>query len=210
MDRTIVIFASSIKYQGRCVAGKCISSNNWIRPVSTINGGELSSQQVLVKNNYGKFPVKNLQKIQIQFEKEVPLINQPENFLISDSEWVQSYKIDLSEVSSYLDSPSDLWGDGDSLNYQKIQNGNLVISNSLSLVRVLNLTLYTKIFNGKLRPRVKFTYNNIDYDLANTDANFNLLIGQYQFPQDNAILCISLAEPWNSRCYKVVAAIYIV
>ena len=59
MDRTIVIFASSIKYQGRCVAGKCISSNNWIRPVSTNNGGELSSQQVLVKNNYGKFPVKN-------------------------------------------------------------------------------------------------------------------------------------------------------
>ncbi|MFN4317272.1 dual OB domain-containing protein [Acinetobacter parvus] len=46
MDRTIVIFASSIKYQGRCVAGKCISSNNWIRPVSTKS--LLKSKQVFI------------------------------------------------------------------------------------------------------------------------------------------------------------------
>ena len=37
----IVILAKSVKHGNHCVAGKCVRSKRWYRPVSTIDGEEL-------------------------------------------------------------------------------------------------------------------------------------------------------------------------
>lgn len=211
--RIIVIFANSLKNHGRCVAGKDFKTLEWIRPVATKEGAALSTQQASYRNPYGLFVTKNLQKIRMEFESAAPLPNQPENWLISKSEWTQDYTISLNNLSGYLDHPESLWGVGDHVSYESIKNKTIPIHNSLSLVEVVSLNLYN---NNLGKRRASFLYNSICYDLAVTDTNFDVLINQYQFPLDKAVLCVSLAEPWSTEgsivlnCYKVVAAIYAV
>ncbi|MGO3875885.1 MAG: dual OB domain-containing protein [Psychrobacter celer] len=42
MNNTIVILANSVKNRAHCVAGKCIRTRQWIRPVGDANGCALS------------------------------------------------------------------------------------------------------------------------------------------------------------------------
>ena len=42
--------------------------------------------------------------------ENVPLLNQPENYLISDRTWVQNYSISEEEIWNYIDKPKNLWG----------------------------------------------------------------------------------------------------
>jgi len=108
----IVILANSIKHHQHCVAGKAFSNGKWIRPVSNINGSELSHDQAKCKNPHGKFKVKPLQKVLMSFIEHAPLPHQPENFVIDGTEWKQNYKIADTELGNYLDNPDDLWGGG--------------------------------------------------------------------------------------------------
>ena len=41
IKKTIVILANSVKHGNHCVAGKCITSKSWARPVFDVSGGEL-------------------------------------------------------------------------------------------------------------------------------------------------------------------------
>ena len=92
IHKTIVVFANSRKSGEHCVAGKCLSSGAWIRPVSNELGGALSRKQVNYANKYGQYLVKPLQKIEMAFESHAPLINQPENYIITDKFGVNDSK----------------------------------------------------------------------------------------------------------------------
>lgn len=208
MERTIVIFANSVKNNAHCVAGKCIQNLEWIRPVSTVNGTALSANQIKCKNPYGSFAAKTLQRVRMRFEQHTPLINQPENYLISSDTWVQDFKIELYEISKYLDNLEDIWGKTDRVNYGDIKNEKISIKQSLCLLQINNLKLYLNRYNKR---RAIFNYKNITYDLAATDPNFDNLIKQYQFPISSAMVCVSLGEPYtDGQCYKIVAGIFIV
>ena len=89
----MVVFANSTKHRKHCVAGKLVDSNEWIRPVANDLGAELNKQQIEYRNPYGKFETKTLQIIKFTYLKHVPLINQPENYLIDDQVWEQNYSI---------------------------------------------------------------------------------------------------------------------
>lgn len=201
--RTVVVLANSIKKHQHCVAGKCTQTGRWIRPVSTPQGGELTDAQVRYTNNYGTYYVKNLQKIEMELSLHVPLINQPDNYLISGNCWQQRYKIEVHELAHYLDTPPSLWGSADNIIYYFIENHEVEIQQSLYLVRVDNLRLYRNVNNKR---RASFTYNSFHYDLAVTDPNFDNLLQSNQ--ETHSILCISLAELWQGRCYKIVATIF--
>ncbi|CAM3614259.1 hypothetical protein PAHA111176_11110 [Parendozoicomonas haliclonae] len=175
----------------------------WIRPVSTPTGGGLNDQQIRYTNKYGSYSVKVLQKIEMEFSAHAPLINQPENFLISHVPWLQRYKIDPSEIGQYLDYPYSLWGEGDNVIFDFIAKGEIKIEQSLQLVRVDGLRFY---LNANNKRRASFFYNNIHYDLAVTDPFFHEYINGAKSP--NGILCISLAGAWEGRCYKIVATIF--
>ena len=206
MNTTIVIFANSVKHGKHCVAGKVVNSHQWIRPVSDMEGAELSGQQCLCENPYGKFKVKPLQKIEMNLSRPAALLSQPENHLISDQIWQQKYRIEESEISNYLDTPENLWGTGNKVEYSEIENKNIHIDQSLYLIQTSELQL-SKVGDKR---RATFNYAGIKYDLPVTDPKFD---EQLATPENQQILCISLGEKFipagsnNYSCYKIVATI---
>lgn len=218
MEKEIVILAKSIKNGGFCIAGKDVNTNEWIRPVSTINGGELSNEQSksYFHNEDGNlvgYPCKILQKVRINFSEAVPLPYQCENYLIDNSRWMQNYK--ETELVRYLDRPQALWGiNSDYINSVDLNTMN-PNGNSLYLIQVSNIALYVHNAFDRRNRRVSFTYNGLAYDLKCTDPNFDIIIGgnsRIQF--DSAILCISLGMPFSPnppeiRHYKLVATIHL-
>lgn len=199
----IVILANSVKHRQHCVAGKCISTGQWVRPVSNEQGCELSNEQAKYQNPYGTFGVKTLQKIYMGFSSHVPLPHQPENYLIDGNLWRQNYSIGVADLPHHLDYPEDLWGDGNRVDNHAIVSGTFNIPQSLYLVKVDNLNLYT---TEEGKRRASFSYNGHSYDLAVTDPKFDEIIQDQQ--QVSGILCISLGEVYQGYCYKLVAAIF--
>lgn len=201
---TMVVLANSIKKGHRCVAGKCLETNEWIRPVATPQGGELTRLQASARNPYGVYPVKTLQKVNMSFSRKSPLVNQPENRLIDGTEWQQCYTISENQLSQFLDYPNNLWGLGDRVGYREIQDRAKSVDQSLYLVQVESLMLYYA--DSGTKRRATFTYNGYDYDLAATSPNFDDVVHE----QDDlmGILCISLGECFYNNCFKIVAAIY--
>lgn len=207
MRMVIVVFANSVKHGRHCVAGKDVQTGNWIRPVRNASGAELDHNQCICVNPYGKYIVKPLQKVEIDLVSHSPLANQPENFIVGNTQWVQQYKIETHEVFNYLDAPETLWGVGSSVAFSQIEDGTIQIMQSLYLVKVDNLQIYKNLYNNR---RAAFSYNGNQYDLAVTDPNFEKYL---QNPQHQSILCVSLGEKYNPAggnnyyCYKIVAAI---
>jgi|25_taG_2_1085351.scaffolds.fasta_scaffold02459_3 hypothetical protein len=213
MNETIVILANSVKNGEHCVAGKCLKNKNWFRPVGESNGKALSRQQIQVTNSgfNGSYAVKPLQKIDMKFLQHVPLINQPENWLIDNQwQWVQYYNIRFSDLVNYLDTPTDLWGHDNKVSYASIESKSTLIESSLYLVKVTELQLYDDPKYEYLKRKARFNYNGCPYDLSVTDPAFDSIF-QEGVIINSAILCISLGEPFSidNCCYKLVASIYI-
>lgn len=213
MNETIVILANSVKNGEHCVAGKCLRTKKWFRPVADFNGKELTHQQIQVTNSgfNGTYDVKTLQKINMQFLQHVPLINQPENWLINPQwRWIQYYNLKPYELTNYLDYPESLWGNGNRLSFLDIQNHNLIINSSLYLIAVNNLELYYDPRYEYPKRKARFSYNNHHYDLSVTDPHFDSII-QTRQTINSAVLCISLGQPFpvDNCCYKLVASIFI-
>ncbi|WP_230991122.1 dual OB domain-containing protein [Bathymodiolus platifrons methanotrophic gill symbiont] len=183
-----------------------MNSNQWIRPVSNMEGAALSDKQCLCKNPHGEFNVKPLQKIEMNLFRAVPLISQPENHLISGQIWQQKYKVDESEISNYLDTPESLWGSDNKVIYAQIESKTIDIHQSLYLIQASNLCLCKDDDNR----RAIFNYAGIEYNLPVTDPNFEK---QRVEPKNQQILCVSLGEKYdpaggnNYSCYKIVATI---
>jgi len=207
MKETIVIFANSVKHGGHCVAGKSLDTKKWYRPVSDVNGGALNDQQIKYFNPMGHYPVKHLQKIEMEFAKKVPLPYQPENFLISNNPWQQKYNLDRRDIPGFLDHPETLWGEGDSVDSQAIMNQHISIQQSLYLIKINQIELSLPSYSGRPHAKVSFVYNDkINYTLSCTDKGFQDLIKENE-TQTNKYLCISLGEEFNKKHYKLVAAI---
>lgn len=212
MNTTIVILANSVKNGEHCVAGKCLRTKRWFRPVADFNGKELNKKQIQVTNSgfNGTYDVKPLQKINMQFIQQAPLINQPENWLIDPQwQWTQHYNLRPHELSDYLDYPESLWGNGNKISFLDIQSQNIIITNSLYLINVSNLELYYDSRYDYPKRKARFNYNNNSYDLSATDPNFDSIIQRRQ-TIDSAILCMSLGQPFSvdNCCYKLVASIF--
>ena len=201
MKKILAIFANSVKHHQHCVAGKDVITKEWIRPVGDKNGCELKDEQTKYHNKYGKYLVKPLQKMEIEFLEHVPLIHQPENYVISNKIWEQKYKIERTNTEEYLDNPSDLWLDGISINdrvrYELIQNRNIQIHQSLYLIKVNNLEV------NKEHRRAIFVYKDVNYNLSITDPNIQYFINN----KNSYYLVISLGEEFKGYCYKLVASI---
>ena len=136
-------------------------------------------------------------------DAHAPLPNQPENYVVDDSMWQQNYSIDDCDLVQYLDSPIDIWGEGDRISYPLIENGTIPIHQSLFLLRVEGLSLYKNRFDKR---RATFTYNGINYDLAVTDPRFDDIVRDENDLM--GIVCVSLGEAFEGSCYKLVATIF--
>jgi hypothetical protein len=199
----IIVLANSVKHNQHCVAGKLLDNSQWVRPVSNPQGGELSDEQARIQNPHGIFYVKPLQKIYMGLSSHAPLPHQPENYVTDNTIWRQHYRIEVSELINYLDTPTDIWGQSDRVVFSQIQSGHIKIEQSLYLLKVSDLKLYKNQYNKR---RASFIYNQTQFDLAATDPNFDRLLQDQSELQ--GVICVSLGEEYQGHCFKLVATIF--
>ncbi len=219
--KTFIILAASRKYGGYCIAGKEWADGKigpWVRPVSRQTNGELAPEDIRMNNN----ALPCLMDI-VEFETQGPARHayQKENFFSAEKRpWIWQWKLPDAALTKLLDSPDSLWMEGFSstsgLNDRIPEE--IVVENttmSLYLIRPENLTiLVTDDLYGRKKVNARFTYREVSYLLSVTDMVIEreyLMKPQGEYPQNskNIYLTISLGEPFNGFCYKLVAAVMI-
>ena len=214
----IVCLANSRKISGRCIAGKIISENKWIRPVSNRESEEISEEERRYEK--GQMP-KLLDIITIPVKEHKPKLFQSENYLIDDDYYWEKRGEFSSSFDNLLDDPSDLWGTQSSSyqgQYDRIpedmcaQHGG-----SLYLIKPQSLKIIVRIEgqefgNAKRKVRVEFNYNGITYIFPVTDPVIEREYlsgenGDFALVAKNIYLCVSIGLPYNGYCYKFLASI---
>jgi hypothetical protein len=219
--KTIICLANSRKISGRCVAGKEINGNKiggWIRPVSARPSAELSEDERRFQD--GQDP-KLRDVVHIPMIEPRPSGFQVENHLIDpDYYWAREREATWAELDAAVDPISPLW-DNRSSTYNGLHDrvdealANQLTS-SLRLIAVEDLSLSVG-FEGppgkaKRKVRGRFGLGGVEYCLAVTDpvVERQLFAGNDGiFTVGDAILCVSLGEPWDGYAYKLIAGIFV-
>jgi len=211
MNIQFICLANSFKEGGRCIAGieildnKLVLVNNtpkWIRPISENDHGEVNTN--LVSH------LKLLDIVQINTIKNVPSGYQSENVLFDTSSIKVVGKFPIASINSLNSvNVTTLFG-----NRTKVVDSTdiLHLNYSLALVELLDFDVFEIKYEGNPNPKVRlrFTYNNNNYDLPITDISF---LNAYKLnksilknsPKINIVL--SLAVVHEGLYYKLVAGI---
>lgn len=215
--KDIICLANSRKMQGRCVAGKDISTKEWVRPISNREYEELSVAEIRLK---GKHSLNLLDIVRIPCKTKKPSKHQPENILIDDGSWEKVDEFDPKLLDSICDHPKSLWLLGEHDDRVPIEYFDKIKSeSSLFLIKPSGLFLrradYTDL-NGvtKRKLRAIFSYNGKQYNFGITDPLVeseyrNKPESDYRISGGKLYLCVSLGEPapWDKCCYKFVAGL---
>ena len=218
--KRLVCLANSRKLSGRCLAGKEISGSRavgWIRPVSAREHEEVSEYERQYED--GSDP-RVMDIMDVPLLDPRPKIYQRENWLLDpDYYWMKAGRAKWTDLAQFADPVEPLWINGhhtyNGLN-DKIPLA-LVggLDSSLRLVRVERLTL--SVFkpgeafgNPKRRVQGRFQHDGTEYRLWVTDPGYERAYlakpdGDHQLGE--SFLTVSLGEPHNDACYKLVAAV---
>ena len=219
--KQIVCLANSRKLSGRCIAGREWTmesgAGNWIRPVSKRNNREVSEYERQYED--GSDP-RVLDIVQVPVLEPKPLSYQTENWLLDDEYYWQKVgtlsQLDLSKLTDPVES---LWIDGYSTytgrnDKMPLESASEEVT-SLRFIHVSQLTL--SVFapgeafgNAKRRVQGQFDHAGARYAFWVTDPGYERsylakLDGTYVLGE--CYLTISLSEPYEGDCYKLIATI---
>jgi hypothetical protein len=218
--KRLVCLANSRKLGGRCIAGMELIRQRpvgWIRPVSTREHEEVSERECQYEDGSGP---QLLDIIDVHLLEAQPKDYQQENWLLDRYEyWVKVSRLALDDLPGLTDPVAPLWINGHSTS--KGLNDIIPLSltsdlnSSLRFIFAENLTLSVfKTGEASDRPRRrvqgKFQYNGTPYGFWVTDPVYER---EYLTKQDGnydigeRFLTISLGEPYNDSCHKLIAAI---
>ena len=220
LRKRIVCLANSRKLNGRCIAGRELlgrGPGSWIRPVSAREHEEVSEYERQYED--GSDP-------QVLDIFDVPLLEprpnpyQPENWLLDPEQyWARVDRLPAADLDRLVYRPGRLWLTG-SHTYNG-RNDQIPIDlatdadSSIRLVRVDEMQL--KVFapgeafgNSKRRVQARFRWGGDEYWLWVTDpiverAYLGRQDGDYGMGRH--YLTVSVGEPYNGFCYKLVAAV---
>lgn len=215
MEKKFVCLAKSAREGGLCIAGKEILVDgrvgNWFRPVGRV---EESLPTRDCTFNIGHV-------VTCEVSEHAPTPTQSENHKVAHQpNWQIVSGFPKQSVTSLVDSPSSLWSTGfdcssrNGVNDKVSQVTASTSGNSLYFIRIDGGTITKKdeSFEESQRAKIRltFSYNNETYSLAVTDP---ALSGQYwnrlQVGESTEIgpcyITVSLAQPFNGYCYKLVA-----
>ena len=218
--KRIVCLANSRKLHGRCVAGKELQGENpgrWIRPVNAREYEEVSEYERQYQD--GSDP-QVLDILRIPLLDPRPKGYQQENWLLDPNNyWVKVGRGEWKLLESLADALGPLWINGHST--YNGRNDKIPLSeasaldSSLRLIRVDGLKLC--VFKpgeafGNLKRRVqgRFKYDGTEYRLWVTDPIYEksyLARSDGQYEVGESYLTVSLGEPHNDACYKLIAAV---
>lgn len=215
----IVCLANSRKMSGRCIAGKAWERGRagaWIRPVSARESHEISERDRGYEDGSGP---QLLDIIDIPCKSPAPQQHQSENHLIDDGYyWAKVGSVTWADAARMVDSPASLWNPGFSSgtgSHDRVPiNEPILGSGSLTLIRADEVSVQVVRVglaggDAKRTVRAKFGYHGIDYDLRVTDPQVErtfLRQGEGSYAVGEALLCVSLGEPFSGHYYKLVAA----
>ena len=218
-QKTFICLAASRKYSGYCIAGKEWMEGTvgpWLRPVSRQENGELSAD--IIRFDNGQQPqYLDIITIDAQGAQEHPY--QRENILIAEERsWSRQGKFPVALLPDLVDDVASLWRNGyhsgpglnDRVPEEVVRQ---IPESSLFLIRPNEFTiLVSDDLDGRKKVRARFTYRDIPYLLSVTDPSIERAYllrkqGEYQLNAEALYLTVSLGEPFNGYCYKLVAAI---
>lgn len=218
--KRIVCLANSRKLSGRCIAGMEIDGRSpvgWIRPVSAREHQEVSENERCYEN--GSDP-QVLDVIDVPLVEPRPHSYQSENWLLDDRYyWSKVGSVGWGDLEAFAAHPGRLWLNGEKtyhgLNDSIAEVRAAQLGSSLTLIRVSGVRLRTfapgsAFGDSKRRVQAIFEHNRIEYRLRVTDP---IIERRYLASPDGThelgecYLTVSLGEPYNGACYKLVAAI---
>lgn len=206
MKKQICILTKSLKDHDYCVAGIDMATGNWIRLVTTRDGGAFPKEMLDDKN------FKELNVLEIDVKEYVPYKVQTENWLINKKTSIKKiWTLNKSELFKLhpIEKPKTIFGkSGNELQKTDIKN----LNHSSEMIEAKHLVLDTSLKgDGRHHYKVCFQYNGQEYNLSLTDPKYrNEDFDQIRIP--SAILIISIpAVPYgeNNLYYKFVAKILI-
>ncbi len=225
VEKSIVCLANSRKYGGFCFAGKVLrrgmadggppETGPWVRPVGASDTGELAFKQMALAD--GRMP-RLLDIIQVALGPGAPRDYQSENHPLQPVPWRRTGSFAREHLGHICDHPESLWANsGESLSGKndRIPEETAKTSHrrSLYLIQPENLTLIVEAGAQLLKQvRAAFIYRDQPYCFTVTDPEVERRFimqppGEYPVIDPQACLTVSLGEPFQGYCYKLVAAI---
>lgn len=219
--KRIVCLANSRKLAGRCIAGREWieehGAGSWVRPVSARENQEVSEYERQYKD--GSDP-RVLDIVNIPVLGPQSKDYQTENWLLDPGYyWEKIGVFSLRDMPELVDPIAPLWINGQSTyhgwNDKILLESVDSVSNSLRLIHVkrLNLAVFNPgeaFDNPKRRVQGQFIHAGTGYKLWVTDPGYERAYlakpnGIYNIGE--CYLTISLGEPFEGACYKLIAAI---
>ena len=218
--KRIVVLANSFKYQGRCVAGKELSSDGngnlivgpWVRPVTDSLNGELSFQDFRLDRNSEPRLV-DIVDVPVVEQVDDPI--QPENWLVAAGiPWKRVGQLPTEAMDALVDESEGLWDEPgaptDSVSAQFLRTR--VPTCSLKFIRIEQARISS---DGRSGFRLGFHAHGVDYQLKITDPAIYAALGprlrglsvEQSVSIKNITVCFSLGNEFASRHYKLAAAI---
>ena len=217
--KTFVCLAVSRKYGGYCLAGKEWADGKvgpWLRPVSRQENGELATGEIRMNN--GEIP-QYMDIITIETEGAAGHRYQKENILIAGkTPWIWQWKLPCVALPSLVDDVNRLWQTGfhsaNGLN-DRVPEESVITTKepSIYLIRPDGFTLIVSAdLDERKKVRASFTYRDASYLLSVTDPLIERTYlmknhGEYPLTDKDLYLTVSLGEPFNGYCYKLIAAV---
>ncbi len=218
--KRLVCLANSRTLHGRCMAGRewnGSAAGAWIRPISAREGGEVSEYERQYED--GSDP-RVLDVIDVPLLESRPSDYQTENWLLDPTcYWEKVGRLSPFDLPALADPVAPLWIDGhstdNSLNDKIPIAATGSIASSLRLLKVdwLRLTVSRPdeaFGNTKRRVQGRFQHAGGEYALWVTDPGWERtylakLDGAYVVGECH--LTVSLGQPYQDACYKLIAAI---
>lgn len=212
----LICLANSYKHDHRCVAGLRTDGRGWLRPVTEREHGELEYRHYRLPD---QSEPRVLDVIRVGLSNPHPLPHQPENWRVDGSPWElierpaggESARIVVGSVS---ENPLLFGNSGKSVSDARFEH--LPAKESLVLIEPSDIQWLRHD-----KARVIFRLENLYYNLPLTDPRFvgplnRLAPGGHRsaelgIPENRRILfTLSLGDPFDGICYKLVAAVIVV
>lgn len=218
--KRMVCLANSRKLNGRCIAGRELRTGQaaaWLRPVSDREHEEVSEYERQYED--GSDP-RVMDVIDVPLVAARPRTYQQENWLLDDElYWEKVGEARWGDLAQLADAPDPLWVNGHSTYHGRNDKVPIELAvglrTSLTLCRVDHLRL--SVFapgedfgNPRRRVQAQFIHAGTEYRLRVTDPVVErryLALPNGQHELGESFLTVSLGEPFEGNCYKLVAAV---
>lgn len=220
--KVLVCLANSRKTSGRCLAGKELSGDRvgaWIRPISQRPTHEIAPAECSLQT--GGMPTL-LDLVRVPLLDARPGAHQPENHLIQPGRpWQRTGRMPVARIRELLDEPTHLWLNGSSSYYNL--NDRVLLTEAArldgSLLFVALEDVEIRVFDrgrrfgdaaAQRKVQAVFRYRGTDHRLWVTDPVIErkyLARPDGRYPVGEALATISLGDPYEGYCYKLVAAL---